>query len=119
MEKTQKSFDFQKSQLPEQSYLEAVFPDMKSEQDESDEMSAKIPMATLGWFQTTLPMNGICHGILRPSSGEKLINSDKMEKRMSLKEKFWTGSGEEHSQFPLDGARSKPGFIRRRILFPL
>ena len=38
---------------------------------------------------------------------------------MSLKEKFWTGSGEEHSQFPLDGARSKPGFIRRRILFPL
>ena len=49
----------------------------------------------------------------------KCHNSDKMEKRMSLKEKFWTGSGEEHSQFPLDSARSKPGCIRRRILFPL
>ena len=47
MEKTQKSFDFQKSQLPEQSYLEAVFPDMKPDDEESDEMSAKIPMATL------------------------------------------------------------------------
>ena len=53
MEKTQKSFDFQKShfQLPEQSYLEAVFPDMKPDDDESEEMSAKIPMATLGRCQ--------------------------------------------------------------------
>jgi len=51
MEKTKKSFDFQKSQLPEQSYLEAVFPDMKPDDEESDEMSAKIPMATLGMCQ--------------------------------------------------------------------
>ena len=47
MKKTQKSCNFQ---LPEQSYLEAVFPDMKpdNDEDESDEMSRKIPMATLG-----------------------------------------------------------------------
>ena len=51
MEETQKSFNFQKSQLPEQSYLEAVFPDMKPDDEESDEMSAKIPMATLGRCQ--------------------------------------------------------------------
>ena len=43
MEKTQKS-----CQIPEQSYLEAVFPDMKHDDEESDEMTAKIPMATLG-----------------------------------------------------------------------
>ena len=49
MEKTQKSCNFQ---LPEQSYLEAVFPDMKADidEDESDEMSRKIPMATLGEY---------------------------------------------------------------------
>ena len=57
MEKAQKSFDFQKSQLPEQSYLEAVFPDMKPDDEESDEMSAKIPMATLGMCQFCV--NGI------------------------------------------------------------
>ena len=45
MEKTQKSCDLK---LPEQSYLEAVFPDMKHGDEESDTMSAKIPMATLG-----------------------------------------------------------------------
>jgi len=45
MEKTQKSSDLK---LPEQSYLEAVFPDMKHGDEESDTMSAKIPMATLG-----------------------------------------------------------------------
>lgn len=111
MEKTQKSFDFQKShfQLPEQSYLEAVFPDMKPDDDES-EMSAKIPMETLGRCQL------MAFVFITKSLSQ---NSDKMEKRMSLKEKFWTGSGQEHSQFPLDAERSKPGFIRRRILFPL
>ena len=66
MEKTQKSFDFQKShfQLPEQSYLEAVFPDMQPDEEESDEMDAKIPMATLGrcsFYGIKCFNAGICH----------------------------------------------------------